>query len=1390
MFLFDSLFLLVYDRCPPPPSHIVISAVRLMISSSKTFNPSLSEQELHDGCRLGLDSHADISCIGKHAKILEVFSGRTCNVQPFNDSYSPMKNIKTVNAAFAYDSDEGITYILMVNQALDFSKTMVHSLLCPNQSRINGIIIDDVPKFLDLTGRSTHSIQVPEKSLKFPLEMEGPISYLPVRYPSQIELDECEHIDLTDSDIEWDPGALDDKSRLIHGIRTNWEDTLDPHPIDEELMNDSLYQSLYNEVMVHGVTHQKLNEIGPESLASLWNIPLKYAKLTLKSTTQLALTRKDGMISRRYKPQVHHTRYRQLGGYLGMFASDTFKSNVVSTRGNKYIQLFCNRGNFAKSYPMKSKDHAHHALDNLVHEVGVPNELLTDGAKELTLGNWGKTCRRRNIHMATTEPHSPWQNHAERIGGIIKRRVKFLMRRSHTPVRLWDYCWEYASSILALTATDSLKLDSVTPFEKVYNYTPDIAEYLLFGWYQWVWYHDPSSPDEVLLGRWLGPSVATGQPLASYILNANGKVVTRSTVNALSSSELISSDVKRKQSEFTESMEAVIGNHTKAFNTHITSDYDHQRPFDSIFDDDILNDENIEPIDPSHVKPDVDEMFSPRDSPVAEKKDEHIGVSLDLPFQGEMQRGKVVARKRSHDGNLIGTSNENPVLDSRIYTVDFGDGEYSDYSTNVLMENLYAQVDDEGNQFNIFDGIISHQKLNSAINTEDGFYANKFGIKKRVITTKGWKVKVLWKDGTSSWLPLSDVKEAQPVELAEYAVSRNIQDEPAFAWWVKHTLKKRDRIVKQVQHRMIKRNTKFGIKVPSSVEEALRFDKENGDTFWFDAINKEIKNVKVAFHLLGEDETPPPGSKRIPYHIIFDVRYDLTRKARLVAGGHRNQGVPQHNRFSSVASRDSVRLGLLIAALNDLSVATTDIGNAYLNAPPKEQVHVIVGPELFGEDNAGKTAVVVRALYGLKSAGNAWREYFATFVMAELDFDPTTADPDVYRRPEVDNDGKEYYSYLIIYVDDVLCVHHEPKQVMDVIGETFRLKNGVDSDPTNYLGADVRSWTYERDDGSEGKCWAIGSQSYLKEALRICETQMDEHGLSYKSSKRKGRDTPFQSSDYRPELDSSDFCSHSLANLYQQLIGILRWVCELGRMDILYEVSVLSQYLAQPRVGHLQEALNIFYYLKHHSRSWVVLDPTTFEVEWTPKENEPSPEDRALAMGSIYPDAVDELPHNMPKPRGNPISISIFVDADHAGNRVTRRSHTGIVIFCNLAPIIWYSRRQNTVETSTFGSEFIALKIAAELNESLIYKLRMFGVPLTGPSKVMCDNEAVVKSSSFAESTLKKKHCSIAFHKVRESVASGKLLIYYEHTSSNLADLFTKALNASKRLPLIRGLLS
>lgn len=158
----------------------------------------------------------------------------------------------------------------------------------------------------------------------------------------------------------------------------------------------------------------------------------------------------------------------------------------------------------------------------------------------------------------------------------------------------------------------------------------------------------------------------------------------------------------------------------------------------------------------------------------------------------------------------------------------------------------------------------------------------------------------------------------------------------------------------------------------------------------------------------------------------------------------------------------------------------------------------------------------------------------------------------------------------------------------------------------------------------------------------------------------------------------------------------------------------------------------------------------------------------------FYPDAGELIPHKMIKPLGNPVTVRTYVDANHAGNLANRRSHSGIIIYLNNSPIIWYSKRQNTVETSSFGSEFVALRIATELNEALRYKLRTFGIPINGPSEILCDNRSVVTNSSVPTSVLNKRHNAICYHRVREAQAAGIIKVGWIEGKNNLADLFTK----------------
>jgi len=237
-------------------------------------------------------------------------------------------------------------------------------------------------------------------------------------------------------------------------------------------------------------------------------------------------------------------------------------------------------------------------------------------------------------------------------------------------------------------------------------------------------------------------------------------------------------------------------------------------------------------------------------------------------------------------------------------------------------------------------------------------------------TTQGYLLCVQWKDGSTSWEHLKDMKEAYPTRVAEFAVSQGIQNLPGFRWWVPQALKQKNRIVNNIKSRFKKKTHKYGIQVPANVEEAYQIDRETNTDFWHQAIMKEMKNNAVAFRFLEDGEQIPVGSTWIPFHMIFNVKCDLTRKARFVAGGHWTQTSSQLT-YSSVVTRESIRIAFLIAALNDLDILAADIGNAYLQAPAREQVHTTAGPE-FGPSRVGQTVIIVRAMYGLKSSGAAW----------------------------------------------------------------------------------------------------------------------------------------------------------------------------------------------------------------------------------------------------------------------------------------------------------------------------------------------------------------------------------------------------------------------------------
>merc|ERR1712127_963948 len=158
-----------------------------------------------------------------------------------------------------------------------------------------------------------------------------------------------------------------------------------------------------------------------------------------------------------------------------------------------------------------------------------------------------------------------------------------------------------------------------------------------------------------------------------------------------------------------------------------------------------------------------------------------------------------------------------------------------------------------------------------------------------------------------------------------------------------------------------------------------------------------------------------------------------------------------------------------------------DIGNAYLNAPCHEKVHVTVGPELFGKQHEGKTAIIARALYGLKSAGASWRRHLSETIIGQLNYSPSLADPDVYFKPKTSVKGEKYYAYLIVYVDDILSIDINPKVAIDLLSQNYRIKDGSVQSPNMYLGTNIRKWKIQTEDGTDIQTYAMGSSSYVKD---------------------------------------------------------------------------------------------------------------------------------------------------------------------------------------------------------------------------------------------------------------------------------------------------------------------
>src|SRR5687767_12885164 len=289
------------------------------------------------------------------------------------------------------------------------------------------------------------------------------------------------------------------------------------------------------------------------------------------------------------------------------------------------------------------------------------------------------------------------------------------------------------------------------------------------------------------------------------------------------------------------------------------------------------------------------------------------------------------------------------------------------------------------------------------------------------------------------------------------------------------------------------------------------------------------------FIVLEEHQHVPYGYKRIPYHCIYDAKFDGRRKCRLVAGGHMTDP-PTEDIFSGVVSMETVRICFTIAKLNGLDVCAGDIGNAYLYGKTKEKVYIIAGPE-FGDKLLGNKLIIDKALYGLKSSSARFHEHLSGTLLS-MGYKPSKVDYDLWIKPVDD-----HYEYIARYVDDVIVFSKDIMLVIQELKRTYIMK-GVGK-PQYYLGGDVVGLGPEWE--KEGISEAFSAETYIQNAL-------PKLAKSCGLEEFRKHTTPFADK-YHPELDESTLLLPDQISVYKSLLGSALWVITLGRFDIAYAIN-------------------------------------------------------------------------------------------------------------------------------------------------------------------------------------------------------------------------------------------
>ena len=953
----------------------------------------------------------------------------------------------------------------------------------------------------------------------------------------------------------------------------------------------------------------------------------------------------------------------------------------------------------------------------------------------------------RAYHISNwhSEPYHQNQNPAEWRYRTIKSWTNTVMNRSGAPANCWLLCLIYVCYLLNHIACTAL--DGKIPLLALTGITPDISIILLYTFYQPVFYatydqHFPSESEE-RAGYWVGFGEHCGVAMTHKILDQDTqKIIYRSAVRPKKSSTP-NHRLAPHGGEVSTSSDPSEDKNSSGSPTGAPEGSSPEQKAPTVF----IRSRDEE--NPSGSKPMP--TFDPSDL---------IGRTFLLPPEenGERHRAKVTRKVveiiDQEDGKRVENIN---------FILDIGNGKVEELiSYNQLLEHLEnAQDHDMGMDQELFKfrAIIGHQ--GPLLASDPDWKGSKYNVQ------------VEWETGEITFEPLSIIAADDPVTCAAYAKEKDLL---ALEGWRRfRSLAKKDKVlaraIKQSKIRQVRRSQTymFGYLIPRNYMEAMQFDSENKNSKWYDAIKLEMESMaeykvfkkwdKAILDKHKKVKNPPKGYHRIKVHLVFAVKFDGRHKARLVADGHLTPE-PIENIYSGVVSLRNLRLVIFLGKLNNLELWGADIGNAYLEAFTDEKLYIVAGPEF--QELEGYILIFLKALYGLKSSGKRWAEVIHG-ILRDMKFLPSKADPCIWLRKAP---NLRCYEYIAVYVDDLCIAAESPSAIIQIFKSKYHLKVKGDGKLTYHLGADY----FEDPDGT-----------FVSQPKKYIDKLADTYKRLFNEDPPKGYKTPLDKNDH-PELDTSEILEGDMAAKYLTMVGQLQWLVTLGRFDIHAQVATMSRFRAAPRQGHMDRLKRIYSY---------AIRTKDYAIRFRTEKPDYSflPDQDFDWTYSVYGDVHEILPDDMPEPLGESVTTTTTMDANLNHCLATGKSLTGCLHFVNKTPVDWYSKKQATVETATYGSEFVAAKTATEQIMDIRQTLRYLGAPITTKSFLFGDNRSVVTSATLPHSTLTKRHNILAFHRVREAIAAKLMAFYWIQSAYNLSDMLSKHWDHPSVYPMVLKLL-